>query len=286
MDQNHLKHYWETRFIDYFVHSATDHNDASHDLGHFHRVYQTALNIAERENVSVDPLVLMAAAYLHDIVNLPKNHPESHMSSQYSAIKAKEILSSMHYPEEKIDSVCHAITTHSYTAQLQPETIEAKIIQDADRMEALGALGIMRTFYVSGRLERAPYDPADLFAKNRPLDDKVFGFDHFYCKLFKLPAMLQTEGGRQIAEKRTAFLHYFEHELEHDLLQENGGALKTVWACYHAGRHHLKLFDVINPWAIGRPLDVHHFVVDQLIAAQPLFPKFITHFLDQLKEEI
>lgn len=288
MNTETLAHTWEQHFIAYFRALKSDQTDASHDLDHFRRVYQTAKQIAIYENVDVDPLIILAAAYLHDIVCLPKDHPERHLSSRYAAVNAKEMLSSSGFPKEKIIPVCHAIETHSFSAQLQPETLEAKIIQDADRMEALGALGLLRTFYVSGRLGREPFDPNDLHAERRPLDDKTFGFDHLHVKLFKLPALLQTEGGRRIAEKRAEFLHFFVGELDADIQRGSGGALALVWACHQAGCHNNKLFDDSDPMGIERFMEPTRFVIDKLIETLKLgrYAEFLTLFLNQFQEEV
>jgi len=280
-----LEKKWEQCFLDYFNTSNHCQDDASHDLSHFRRVADMAKQIARYESVAIDYLVILAAAYFHDVVSLPKNHAESKLSSRYAAIKAQEILKELCFPYDKISAVCHAIEAHSFSAQMPPETIEAKIVQDADRMESLGALGIMRTFYVSGRLERPPYDAKDLYAKQRPLDDKVFGFDHFYCKLFKLPNLLQTEGGRQIAKKRADFLHFFTTHLESDVAKEAGGAFMLTWACYHAGRGGHKLFDNQDPLAKNRPLDAD-LVIDQLIKVRDQYPEFVIPFLAQFDAEI
>ena len=277
---------WEPVFIENVSLLNRHQNDASHDLGHFQRVYHTAKRIASSESVQVDLLILLAAAYLHDIVSLPKDHPDNHMSSRYAAIKAKEILQQMRFPQEKIDPVCHAIIAHSFSAGIQPETIEAKIIQDADRMEALGALGAMRTFYVSGRMRREPFDPNDLHAERRSLNDKVFGLDHFYVKLFKLPGLLQTQGGRLLADKRLEFLKCFVGELEKNVREKSGGALFVVRACYQAGHQRLQLFDLLNPLARNRPLNPTCFVIDQLIQVREQFPEFISNFLCQFQDEI
>lgn len=286
MQTEMLEQQWEKLFIDYLSSPEQDQSDASHDLGHFRRVYHTAQCIVASECVAVDSMVILAAAYFHDIVSLPKNHPDNKMSSRYAALKAKEILQQISFPEEKIDLVCHAIEAHSFSAQLPPQTIEAKIIQDADRMEALGALGAMRTFYVSGRIGRPPFDPQDLYAERRPLDDKTYGFDHFYVKLFKLPEMLQTEGGRRIADKRVEFLRYFANELGKNIAEQTGGALVVIEACVDAGRHGLRLFDASDSWAEKRPLNPTDFVVDRLIKEREAFPKFLGDFLCQLMEEV
>jgi uncharacterized protein len=277
---------WEQRFINYFTNSGPIFEDASHDLMHFRRVYKTAMKISSAEIALIDPLVILAAAYFHDLVSLPKNHPDSKNSSKMASIKAGEILTNMDFPKDKITAVCHAIEAHSFSANIPPETLEAKIIQDADRMEALGALGILRTFYVCGRMGAFPYDKKDLHAENRPLNDKVYGLDHFQCKLFKLPALLQTEGGRHISQKRAEFLCYFVKKLEQDLNNENGGAMTLVWSCFNAGKLNQKLFNERDPFASNRHLEPSNFVVDRLMAAREQYGQFCTIFLSQLKEEL
>jgi len=277
---------WESVFTDYLTSDAYGFDDASHDLGHFRRVYQTAKKIAEDTPESVDELVLLASAYFHDIVSLPKDHPENNMSSRFAAKKAKEILGTLGFPMEKIPAVSHAIETHSFSAGLIPETIEAKILQDADRMEALGALGAMRTFYVSGRLGSQPYDPDDFYAKKRPLNDKVFALDHFYVKLYKLPQLLQTNAGRAIAKSRLHFLDFFVQELENNVRESSGGALFITHGCYDAGLQKTKLFDLLDPLATGRELNPNSYVVDKIIAAEKEAPAFLSDFLKQFQEEL
>lgn len=285
MKKDDLCH-WELLFSDYIADYSQKHDDASHDLGHFRRVYQTARSIADFEIIESDLLVLLAAAYFHDIISLPKDHPENKMSSTYAAAKAKEILSEMNFPLEKIEPVCHAIRAHSFSAGILPETLEAKIIQDADRMEALGALGAMRTFYVSGRLGLKAFDLDDLLAEKRPLDDKIFGLDHFYLKLFKLPHLLQTEGGRFLAGKRVAFLEYFVEELKKNIDEGDGGALVVVKGCYEAGAKRFDLFDRLDPFAENRLLNPDHFAIDYIMEFQRQFPIFISRFLFEFKNEI
>lgn len=277
---------WERVFTEYLTQSSADQDDASHNIDHFRRVAHTAQRIAALEQEEADPLVLLAAAYFHDIVSLPKNHPDNSKSSFLAALKAKDILREMGFPEEKLNSVAHAIETHSFSANKKPQTIEAKIIQDADRMEALGALGVMRTFYVSGRLNRDPYDSEDPFAQNRPLDDKQFGLDHFYCKLFKLPELLQTEGGRMLAMKRTDTLHIFINELGKNLEAGEGGALILVWSCYKAGNEGYELFHNSDPLGLQRPFEEHRYALDTLLKAEERTSFFIMPFLSRLYEEI
>jgi uncharacterized protein len=277
---------WESLFLDYFSKSQGEHDDAAHDLSHFQRVNRMAQEIAQLESEPVDLLTLLAAAYFHDIVSLPKDHPDNNKSSTLAAIKAKEILQTMNFPGEKMEAVCHAIKTHSFSANIPPQTLEAKIIQDADRMESLGAIGIMRTFYVTGKMGREAYDPDDLYAKSRDLNDKLFGLDHFYVKLFKLPDLLKTRGGRQIAKKRSQFLSLFITELEKDIELKQEGATTIIKFCKQAGVENFKLFDPIDPLAKNRSLAPSNFAIDKLLSLEKSEPHFIRTFLNQLEIEV
>lgn len=275
---------WEILFTEYLSQQAI--TDASHDLGHFQRVARIANQIALDEGEESDPQVLLAAAYFHDIVTLPKDHPENKYSSRYAAAKAVELLKEMHFPEEKLGKVAHAIEAHSYSAQIEPTTLEAKIIQDADRIEALGAIGILRTFYVSGRLNRAPYDPEDLYAERRPLNDKLFALDHFYVKLFRLPDLMNTTVGKTIAHKRAEFLHSFIDHLVANIKEGQGGALTLILVAHHFGAHDLPLFHPSDPFATARPLEPEHFAIDRLLTIEEPPPKFLPSFLSQLQNEL
>ena len=191
-------------------------DDGSHDIHHLRRVRNLALQIAAIEGAG-DPLVLTAAAYLHDIVNLPKDHRERHLASQFASEAAGPMLHKAGLDADRIAQAQHAILTHSYSAGFRPETIEAKIIQDADRQEAIGAIGIARAFYVAGRMGSALFDPEDPLAERRALDDKRFALDHFAVKLFALPDLMQTRGGRALAEERVTFMRSFVDQLLREL---------------------------------------------------------------------
>ena len=195
-------------------HHAAD--DGAHDIAHFRRVWKTAQQLNAAEGRAGDELILLAAAYLHDIVSLPKNHPERHLSSRLAAREAAVILLELEFPPEKIPAVCHAIEAHSFSANLPAHTQEARLLQDADRMEALGAIGLARVFYTSGRMQRAMFDPYDPLARHRPLDDQAYALDHFFVKLYKVADSMQTQAGRQMAQARRQLLERYVE----DLLQE------------------------------------------------------------------
>jgi uncharacterized protein len=152
---------------------------------------------------------VMAACYLHDLVNLPKNHPERERASRHAASRARAILAAEGFPLERIDGVAHAIETHSFSAGLVPATLEARIVQDADRLDALGAVGLARLFYTAGRMGSALAHPDDPLGQAREFDDRAYALDHLVVKLARLPAMMHTSTARRLGEARLAGLESF-----------------------------------------------------------------------------
>lgn len=205
---------WESKFIDY-LHQHITTNDAAHDISHFKRVWNTCLAIDTAEGNKGDLLILLTASYFHDLIAVPKNSPDRHKASFLSAEKTDTLLHTYFkgFPEDKIAGVKHAIHAHSFSAGITPVTYEAKVLQDADRMEALGAIGIARTFYVAGLLHTQMFHPTDPLAQNRALDDKTYALDHFQVKLLKLPAQMNTASGKQLAEKYAAVLTAFMQQI-------------------------------------------------------------------------
>lgn len=199
------------------VRAHADLSDGSHDMSHMRRVKRIALEIAKAEGQG-DTDVLIAAAYLHDLVSLPKSDPNRSKASAMSAKAARPIMAGLGMAEGSIANACHAIEAHSFSAGVPAKTIEAKILQDADRFDALGAIGISRVFYISGTMKRSLFDGDDPFAQARELDDTNFALDHFEVKLFKLPAMMQTVSGRTLAEERVAFMRQFIDQIRGELV--------------------------------------------------------------------
>lgn len=204
---------------DALSHSLLDQQasyDASHDVSHARRVMQNALAIAEREGTGKHT-VLVAAAFLHDLVNVPKNDPKRAQASVLSANAARPILLKLNFNNDDIDAIAHCIEAHSFSANIEPRTVEARILQDADRLESLGALGIARTFYIAGKLDSALFDGDDPFATERQLDDKRFAVDHFKLKLLRLADTMKTAAGKAIAHERTATMRNFLDALADEL---------------------------------------------------------------------
>jgi uncharacterized protein len=154
-------------------------------------------------------------AYFHDLVSLPKNHPERWNASRMSADRAVQLLKERwdDFPEEKLEGVWHAIHSHSYSARVEPVTAEAKVLQDADRMEAVGAIGLARVWYTAGQMKQALFDSEDPLAERRPADDQRYALDHFQLKLLRLPAMMYTATGRRMAEERAEYLREFLYRI-------------------------------------------------------------------------
>jgi len=188
--------------------------EMSHDIGHIRRVWKNA-QVLMTENA--DDLVVLAAAYFHDIVCYPKNSVKRSQSSRDSSVVAEQVLRELSFPIEKIENVKHCIEAHSFSAGVFPKTDEAKIVQDADRLDALGAVGIARTFYLAGHLGSEMFNYDDPFALNRQLNDSKYALDHFKLKLLKLPLMMQTGAGRIEAQKRVNVLELFLGEMRQEL---------------------------------------------------------------------
>jgi len=200
---------WQPRLI--AIATAEHHDDGAHDINHLLRVWQTAQTLLAAYP-EADALIVQAACFLHDLVNLPKDHPERAGASRLAAHAARAALAQHEFPADKLAGVAHAIEAHSFSAAISPTTIEAKIVQDADRLDALGAVGLARLFYTAGKMNSALAHPRDPLAARRALDDRTFALDHIAVKLEKLPATMQTEAGRQLGERRLALIHNFRDD--------------------------------------------------------------------------
>lgn len=190
-------------------------SDPAHDWPHIGRVAAVARMMCERENADLE--VTLAAVYCHDLVNLPKNHPDRKKASTLAAIEAEPHLKQAGFESSEIERIQAAIIEHSFSAGHEASSIESAIVQDADRLDALGAIGILRCAAVNTKMESAFYEPQDPFAEDRPLDDKRFMVDHYFVKLFKLPELMNTEAGRAIALDRVNFMAGFLDVLKSEI---------------------------------------------------------------------
>jgi len=178
--------------------------DPGHGLEHVERVVKNAIRIAE--TLTVDYEVLLPATWFHDCVCVAKNSPLRSQASRLAAKRALGMLEELGYSTDKFDQISHAIEAHSFSAGIQCQSVEAQVLQDADRLEALGAIGLARCLMTGGAMGQRLYHPDDPFPTTRELRDDQQSIDHFFAKLLKLPSTMQTTAGREIAQKRAGFL--------------------------------------------------------------------------------
>ncbi|WP_174875808.1 HD domain-containing protein [Vogesella oryzae] len=197
---------WQPRCAELARRHAGD--DGAHDLNHLQRVWNTARQLLA-DYPEADALVVMTACYLHDLVNLPKNHPQRQLASRQAAALASSKLAAMGFPADRLAAVAHAIEAHSFSAAIPPQTLEAQIVQDADRLDALGAVGLARLFYTAGRMNSQLAHPDDVLGNSRELNDRQYALDHIAVKLAALPASMQTNAGKTLGEARLAWLYQF-----------------------------------------------------------------------------
>jgi uncharacterized protein len=190
--------------------------DHAHALDHVERVLRNTEELTASEQA--DAWITVPAACLHDCVSLPKDSPQRSQASRLAAAAAAEFLTGIEYPAALIPAVAHAIEAHSYSAGIPPHSLEAKVVQDADRLDALGAIGIARCLLVGGQLRRPLWAGEDPFCDERSPDDARFTLDHFYAKLLKLPATMQTGAGRAEAQRRAAVMQRFLDDLRREIL--------------------------------------------------------------------
>lgn len=196
-------------------HAGDANGDGSHDTSHLQRVWKNAAAIQADDGG--DAQILFAATILHDCVPTEKNSPLRAQASRLSADKAARVLSALDWPQAQIDAVAHAVAAHSFSAGIEPLTLEAKTLQDADRLDAIGMLGVARCFYVAGRMGSALYDPLDPHASERPLDDRRYALDHFRAKLLKLASGFRTDTGARLARVRHDRLQRFLDEFADEI---------------------------------------------------------------------
>jgi uncharacterized protein len=164
--------------------ARTPSHDPAHDFAHACRVAATADRIARAEQGDVATVV--AASLCHELFSYPKDHADSKRSGDICAEHAERLLRDAGFSRERSRAVCACIRDHAFSKGVAPGGLEARIVQDADRLDATGAIGIARCFATAGALGRPLYAPADPFCVAREPDDRLYTLDHFYRKLHAL----------------------------------------------------------------------------------------------------
>ena len=186
---------------------------SGHDYFHIYRVYRTALYIAEREN-GADKYIVSLAALLHDVDDWKFTD-----TNETNTSNIEKFLRSVDADDDTIERVCAIIKKISFKGGVvdsTQKTIEGKIVQDADRLDAIGAIGIARTFAYGGSKNRMMYDPSIKPKTFKTLDEvkntKNHTINHFYEKLLKLKDMMNTETWKKLAKERHEFMEEFLKE--------------------------------------------------------------------------
>ena len=189
--------------------------EPSHDFLHVLRVTANARRIAEAEGAQQD--IVVAAALLHELFNYPKGHPDSPRSGEVCAEHARQVLEAEGGEATWVSAVTECILEHPFSRGIVPSTLEGKVLQDADRLDAIGAIGIARCMATCADMKRPFYSLDDPFCATRTPDDKEFGIDHFYKKLLRIPDTLHTRTARAAAGERTAVMQEFLRELSREI---------------------------------------------------------------------
>ncbi len=190
-------------------------HDLAHGWEHVHRVYTLALSLAEQERGN--RFIVGMAALMHDLGRAaPQGETRHHAHT--SVALATTIMQTHEVPKEYQDAILHAIIAHSFSLGVQPETLEARIVRDADRLDGLGAIGILR-WAMTGVVRHTAYTyhPQDPFGAQHTLDDRQYMLDHFFTKLLTLEETMQTSTGRSLARQRTGFMRDYLAQLQREL---------------------------------------------------------------------
>ena len=191
-------------------------DDPAHGWDHIKRVYRLALRIAEHENA--DAFIVGMAALMHDIGHLSTDTSLHH--ADLSMSMAGELLLAYDVSNGTREAILHAIAAHSFSLGIEARTLEAKVVRDADRLDSLGAIGILR-WAITGAVRRTgetqTYHPDDPFAEWHVLDDRRYILDHFFTKLLKLDDTMATQTGHVLAQQRTAFMRAYLDEFRREL---------------------------------------------------------------------
>ncbi|MBX3221291.1 MAG: HD domain-containing protein [Labilithrix sp.] len=190
-------------------------SEPAHDFFHVERVVASAIAIARAEEAS-EPVAAIAAL-LHELFTLPKAHPDSSRAGDVCAEHARELLAREGAPAALVEPVSAAIRDHAFSKGVVPTALESKVLQDADRLDALGAIGLARMWATCADMKRPFYAPDDPFCAARAPDDKSWGLDHVFKKLLVVPERLHLATSRELAAERVRFIHAFLDQLRSEI---------------------------------------------------------------------
>jgi len=183
-----------------------------HGLDHSERVLHTALFLGRE--LGADLHVLAAAAILHDIGRSEESNSKGTVChAQRGAELAVPILKRLGYEQQAIDAICHAIVAHRFRGSVQPQTLEARILFDADKLDSIGAVGIGRAFLFAGQVGARLHNPEKDHSHTRPYTLEDTAYREFQVKLSRVKDQMQTTLGRKLAQERHTFMQIFFTQL-------------------------------------------------------------------------
>jgi uncharacterized protein len=189
----------ENRSREFFRHSH-------HDKSHVDRVYNLAVRLAKSEKADLD--VVKASVLLHDIARAMEDEGKIADHAVEGAKMAKKILEDVSFPKQKIPKVIQCIESHRFKKGIKAKSLEAKILQDADRLDIIGAIGLARVFTRAGWGNMPIYDPL-IPPKTHYDGESLTSVNHIYEKILKVKDTINTKTAKEIAEERHRFTELF-----------------------------------------------------------------------------
>ncbi|OAQ53224.1 hypothetical protein HTG_07035 [Natrinema mahii] len=180
----------------------------AHDWHHVQRVDRLAETLCERHPEPADERVVRLAVYCHDVGRTKEDRGEIDDHATWGAREAERILDDCGADAATIERVQHCIRAHRYSNDVDPETLEAKLVSDADNLDALGAVGVARTFAHGGAIGEPIHDPATPPAADGT-DAGLTQYNHVHKKLLELPDRMYTDAGRDLAADRVGFVREY-----------------------------------------------------------------------------
>ncbi|WP_458187761.1 HD domain-containing protein [Haladaptatus sp. NG-WS-4] len=189
----------------------------AHDWHHVQRVATLAETLVSEYDA--DETVLFTAVWLHDVGRGREDRGEIDDHAEWGAKEAGRILAEYDVSDSEIEAVQHCIRAHRFSNDVEPETLEAKLLSDADNLDALGAVGIARNFCFSGEHDQPLHDPdLPLDADDTPAG--ATAINHFHKKILRLPRRMYTDAGRRLADERGVFVQQFLERFEREVAGE------------------------------------------------------------------
>jgi uncharacterized protein len=197
-----------------FAKECLSHARGSHGWEHTERVHRLCIHIGQIEKADLE--VLEVAAYLHDVGRFHQDESKGRIChGEKGAEMAAAFLEHYPLPEKKKENIIHCIRSHRFRGSQEPQTLEAKILFDADKLDAIGAIGVARTFLFAGEVGATLHNPKINVAHTAPYTKEDTGYREYMVKLSKIKDRMLTREGRRMAKARHAFMaRFFDRFLE------------------------------------------------------------------------